>query len=127
MEKFVKTMFVYGTLMSGERNHHYFKDSIISIEKATVKGTIYNDIKHRCPIIDLGNGDAEGELITYNDPTGEVEKSIIELEEDFDGLFYEQVTTSACTVDRCVDIKLFCLPELPINGITKVAKRWSEK
>lgn len=112
--------------MSGERNHKYFEDSIINIEEARVAGTVYHIEKQRCPSIELGRGECVGELITYNDPTGEITDQIVAMEQEFDGLDYYQVATKVFTTNKVVEVNVFCYPldidekDRTVNG------KWSE-
>lgn len=53
----------YGTLMTGERNHH-FCENAVSIEPCTVKGTLY-DTGYGFPVfVPQGSGVVKTELIT---------------------------------------------------------------
>lgn len=124
--KFVREMFVYGTLMSGERNHKYFKDSIISVEEAKVVGTVYHIEKQRCPTIELGIGECVGELITYKDPTGEITDQIVAMEQEFDGLDYCQVAANVFTTNKVVEVNVFCYPLTTEEKDTIVYGKWSE-
>ncbi len=126
MVKSVREMFVYGTLMSGERNHMYFENSIINIEDAKVTGTVYHIEKQRCPSIELGRGECVGELITYKDPTGEITDQIVAMEQEFDGLDYCQVATNVFTANKVVEVNVFCYPLSTEEKNTAVHGRWSE-
>lgn len=92
--KSVKQMFTYGTLMSNERNHHYFKDAILKIEPAIIQGKLIHLSKYNCPTLESGLETVVGELITYEDNNDEIEKRIVALEQDFDGLYYHQKSMS---------------------------------
>ncbi len=112
--------------MSGERNHKYFKNSVIKVEEAKVVGTVYHIEKQMCPSIELGSGKCIGELITYNDPTGTITKSIIDMEQQFDGLDYNQIKTKAIVGEKFEDILVFCYPLSADEKAIAVNGRWSE-
>ncbi len=105
--KSVKRMFVYGTLMSGERNHKYFKDSVLQIEEAKVQGQLVHLLQHNCPTVILGTGETIGELISYNDPNDEIEKSIVALEQEFDGLYYARIPAQIQTKNEELESLVF--------------------
>ncbi len=113
--------------MSGERNHKYFKDSILKVEEAVVEGTVYHIDEQRCPSIELGSGQCIGELITYQDPEGTITNSIIAMEQEFDGLDYSQVKTQAVVGDKLEEIKVFCYPLSKLEKQVTVNGRWSEQ
>ncbi len=112
--------------MSGERNHKYFKDSILNISQATIKGTLYHIPKQKCPVIELGAGTCIGEYITYNDPTEEITNSIINLEHSFNGLDYNQVTTTALVNEQEIEVQVFYFELQDEDKRCEVAGRWSE-
>lgn len=112
--------------MSGERNHKFFRDSVLKIEEAKVCGTVYHIAKQKCPSIELGSGECIGELITYHDPSGEITSEIIAMEQEFDGLDYEQVSTYATINDEIEDIKVFCYPLQSVEKTNVVSGRWQE-
>ncbi len=81
--KSIKSMFVYGTLMENQRNFKYFNNKVIDIKRGYIRGDLYHLIDYNCPAITQGNEKVYGELITYEDPTGIIEKEIDALERDF--------------------------------------------
>ncbi len=113
--------------MSGERNHKYFEDSVIMIEEAKVVGTVYHINQQMCPSIELGFGECIGEFVTYNDPEGKITTQIIEMEQQFDGLDYNQIKTQAVIGHKVEDIKIFCYPLANSEKAIKVTGRWSEQ
>lgn len=123
--KSVKQMFVYGTLMSGERNHKYFKQSIIKIEPATIEAKLYHLTKYNCPTLVLGSGHTTGELVTYEDPDGQIEKSIIALEQDFDGLYYDYVPTVVQTENGKINQNVFVYKIKPEDDAILVSSKWT--
>ncbi len=126
--KFVKQMFVYGTLMSNERNHKLFKDSIIKIEEAKINAQLYHLCEHNCPTIKLGTGETIGELITYSDPDDSIENSIIALEQEFDGLYYEQIQTEIYTNKQILKNYVFVYQLANDNiKIEQIKGRWHSK
>lgn len=123
--KSVKQMFVYGTLMSGERNHRYFKDSIIKIETATIEAKLYHLTKYDCPTLVLGEGQTIGELVTYNDPDDQIEQSIIALEQDFDGLYYDYVPAVIQTKDNKLTQNVFVYPMKEDEEAILLTAKWT--
>ncbi len=71
--------------MEGQRNHKYFKNQVINIEKAYIEAKIYHLDDYNCPSIVLGPGKVYGEVITYKDLDGEIEAGLDMLEGNFEG------------------------------------------
>ncbi|MDO4686530.1 MAG: gamma-glutamylcyclotransferase family protein, partial [Corynebacterium sp.] len=57
-------LFVYGTLKSGQENHHYCADAI-SKEPAIIQGRLFDYGEY--PALVLGGGVVYGELLTFAD------------------------------------------------------------
>lgn len=126
--KSVKQMFVYGTLMSSQRNHHYFKDQVLKIETAQIQAKLIHLIKYNCPTIVLGEGISYGELITYNDPDDEIENAIIALEQEFDGLYYQQVPAKITVGQQELDTLVFSYTKTNEDEVILLdTKRWQEQ
>lgn len=105
----LKQRFVYGTLKQGQRNHKYFKDSIVEIQEAYVYANIIKLDDYDCPTLVLEDttNKVYGELITYEDINNEIEQSIINLEQDFNGLFYNEVELEVYYQDKSIKTNVF--------------------
>lgn len=125
--KSVKQMFVYGTLMSGQRNHHYFEDNILEIVPATIEAELYHLEAYDCPTLVIGSGQAIGELITYIDPEDQIENSIIALEQDFDGLYYDQIPAMIKTINGKIEKDVFVYKIQENDEVQFVINKWSSK
>ncbi|SHH35381.1 Uncharacterized conserved protein YtfP, gamma-glutamylcyclotransferase (GGCT)/AIG2-like family [Thermosyntropha lipolytica DSM 11003] len=62
----INQVFVYGTLMQGEINHHIISDYALRITPAYIKGILY-DLPYGYPALVSGNGLVFGELIELSD------------------------------------------------------------
>lgn len=63
----VNRVFVYGTLMHGERNHPYYCGDALSIEPATTTGRLY-DLPAGFPtMVSSASGTVHGEAMTFPD------------------------------------------------------------
>ncbi|MGP3788603.1 gamma-glutamylcyclotransferase family protein [Paenibacillus sp. 1A_MP2] len=61
-------VFVYGTLMRGERNHRVVKGHMLSTEPGTLTGILYNISEHYpALILDEQGFDVEGEWMTVHE------------------------------------------------------------
>ena len=63
----VKHIFVYGTLMHGERNHPYYCGDALTIEPATTQGLLH-DLSASFPaMVVAADGVVHGEAMTFPD------------------------------------------------------------
>lgn len=75
-------LFVYGTLKSGQENHHYCA-GVLSKEPARIEGRLFDYGEY--PALVLGGGVVHGELLTFeNDDVLEV---LDEIEEVHNGVY----------------------------------------
>lgn len=61
-----KRVFVYGTLMSGEENHHILKDRSKLLGEGVISGTIY-EMPGNYPALIEDEGIVRGELFEFED------------------------------------------------------------
>jgi len=67
MSEPVRHIFVYGTLMHGERNHPYYCGDALTIEPATTQGELY-DLSAGFPaMVEAEDGIVHGESMTFPD------------------------------------------------------------
>ncbi len=127
MVKSVKSLFAYGTLKEGQRNHKYFKDSIIKIEKGYIYASLYDLIDHSCPTIAQGHDKIYGELITFEDEDDEIENAIDYLESNFgkeNNLPYEKINIDVHLDDDVKKSKVYILQSIKDLNVKKINNEW---
>ncbi|MCA1029577.1 gamma-glutamylcyclotransferase [Bacillus timonensis] len=60
-------VFVYGTLLVGERNHHVAQPHLIDVESGSVKGYLYNVGAYPALVLDEMGTEIVGEWITVTE------------------------------------------------------------
>ena len=89
-------VFVYGTLLVGEVNHHVAAPYLLNVQKGKVKGRLYNVGAYPALVLDENGFEVVGEWFTV---TGEGLKKMDELEEFEEGRkenYYERVWVKDC-------------------------------
>ncbi|WP_458413792.1 gamma-glutamylcyclotransferase family protein [Schinkia sp. CFF1] len=59
-------VFVYGTLLVGESNHHVAKPYLLHVEEGTIKGFLYSLGPYPAIVLDDNGVDIKGEWLTVN-------------------------------------------------------------
>ncbi len=97
-------LFVYGTLMPGEINHHYLQTIDGVWQRATIKGRLYPQgigLATGYPALVLaGQFDGKEELVPGWLLTSEHLKNHWQVLDEFEGIAYKRVTTLVTTLDN---------------------------
>ncbi len=120
-----KNIFVYGTLKSGNRNHHYFGDQVTNIVKGSIAASLYHLDDYDCPTIRLEPGTIEGEIIYYqDDQMGSIEMAVDDLEQSTPGLYYDRVPVGVETVSGVIESEVYVVRDFEQMNVTKIDKSW---
>lgn len=117
----MKKIFVYGTLLTGERNHHVAAPFLLGVEPGRVRGRLYDAAQGRYPALVL---DADGEWIEGEwflvTPEGVTKMDELEafLGPDHPDNLYERVMVKDADSGACGDVYVWRDPRgcPPIPG-----------
>lgn len=89
------TIFVYGTLLNGERNHNYLNGAVLIYKHAWVHGKLY-DTSFGYPVMKLNNKEkVYGEVYRITDKQLKMINELEGYQENGAGNLYERITTAA--------------------------------
>lgn len=121
--RFVDRLFVYGTLMTGEVRADLLGRAT-KVVSATTSGRLYH-LRYGYPaLIDVDDGEVEGELVVVPD----LEDRLVELD-DYEGELYRRVVRAVRTAEGITQAWCFVVDEraeagLVADGALRVRGRW---
>lgn len=94
-------VFVYGTLLVGESNHHVAKPYIQHVEEGTIKGHLFNvGAGYPAVVLDQDGVDIKGEWFTVNKVGLERMDWLEGYQENSSNNYYDRVWVKDCYKDR---------------------------